>query len=129
MIYHFPPEHLPDGFVYPSDFLNFAENIDEKSFDPWHLQYSEKLSLDLKRLLLKDYYPRGEQLVPFAKLDVYPILACFYPHAEYPSLKVVTLDLTHHVDFEPIAEGKNFTDWLHWANCFASEMGLREDED
>lgn len=62
----YSPDALPDGFVYPSKYLNFAESGDYPQIYPWWFIDAESEAGELCYSLRKT---DGRNLVPFAKVD------------------------------------------------------------
>ena len=73
LIKPYSQEKLPSGFLYPTEFLELicSNNID---IQPWWFVSSEG---EAGELFLKVCLGNGQNLVPFAKTDIYDDIACF----------------------------------------------------
>ncbi|MFJ2082286.1 hypothetical protein ACI2KV_07500 [Micromonospora chokoriensis] len=97
-------QEVPDGFVYPSDFLATV-GADEPDLEPWWI-FDGSLLRDRLKGLSQRY--AGRKLVPFAKREDNDDVACW----DLDRGNVVVIHDFASPGFEQRQEFKDFTAWL-----------------
>jgi len=115
---------LPAGFVYPSDFVDFAASGLEENLKPWRFLWADEPEFLLMGLKLR--YPT-RALVPFARRIGSDDVACFQLNGGNTEVALI------HDFAEPGWELRGtlpmFINWLTLARAEAAESIEEEDDD
>lgn len=109
----YPSAILPQGFKYPSDYLDFSNDISPLNLIPNFRWWFINAENDSSQLAYDQRKKNGLNLIPFARLLDWAAYFDGDDTSGNPSVYVFDLgDMPHYVHF------KDFSEWLENASRF-----------
>lgn len=120
MAYLFQDEEVPAGFRFPDAFIHMMSLAEIPHYEPWWflLEFPDTAREWLH--MLRESFP-GRTLIPFAKYDIYPEVACFdgTDLSGNPAVLYVNADAPPGQELG--GQVANFAEWLEVAKEEAAE--------
>lgn len=112
--YLYSKQELPQGFSFPSSFLDIVNRDPVLDLDPWWFLYEFEEVAKTWLLEMKKQYP-NRSLIPFAKVTYSDDIACFDGTDRSGDPKVYYVHTFASPGWEDRGNVNNFDDWLKLA--------------
>lgn len=109
--YLYSKKELPDGFEYPTSFIEMVSGNSTLDLEPWWFLYEFEDFAKQWLFEVKKQYPT-RQLVPFAKVSYSDDLACFDGSDISGDPKIFIVHTFASPGWEDRCNVSNFDEWL-----------------